>query len=167
VTQRGFVGLVVVTGLWVGGLVGAAGAHFQSEDSVDGNEIRYEDYTKWDDSLSWSIARWQELSGGVKIAPDSWSTAADLEIGDYNTADGRCGYWDGKFGADVIGLNDRFFSGYSTTDRRACQLHEWGHAQRLDHSYDHQVMDDCAVSACGSAYTYPQSHDKSDYYSIW
>jgi hypothetical protein len=39
--------------------------------------------------------------------------------------------------------------------------------QRLAHSYDNQVMDDCAVTACGSAYTYPQSHDKSDYYSIW
>lgn len=58
--------------------------------------------------------------GGRTIAPDSWSTVADLEVGDYNTADGPSGYWAGRPGADVIRLNDRFFSGYSTTDRHAC-----------------------------------------------
>jgi hypothetical protein len=38
---------------------------------------------------------------------------------------------------------------------------------RLAHSYDNQVTDDCPVSACGSAYTSPQSHDRADYYQIW
>jgi hypothetical protein len=47
--------------------------------------------------------------------------------------------------------------------------HEMGHAVRLAHSYSSQVMDPCPVSTCysGGTYTYPQSHDKSDFYGIW
>ena len=166
-TTRPLAALVVVFALLGGALAGTAGAHFLSSDSVDGNEIRYEDGTKWDDSLSWSIARWEELPGGVSIAPDAWNTVADLEVGDYNSNDGRCGFWSPQTGADHLRLNDFYFNGYGTTNRRACHLHEWGHAHRLAHSYSDQVMDSCPVSACGSVYTYPQSHDKSDYHSIW
>ena len=150
-----------------GVVAGSAGAHFLGRDSVDGREIRYEDSTKWNDSLTWSIARWEELSGGVSIAPDSAWVIADLNVGDYYADDGRCGYWGSRTGADHLRLNDRFFNGYGTTNRRACHLHEWGHAHGLDHSYSDQAMDDCPVSACGSVYTYPQYHDKSDYRSLW
>lgn len=159
--------LFMALGLLAFGGVGMAGAHFLNEDSVDGNEIRYEDYTKWDDARSWGEARWEEIPGDVNIAPDSWSTATDLEIRDYNSNDGRCGYWDGRSGADLMRLNDYYFNSYGTTDRRACTLHEWGHAHRLAHSYNDQVMDDCPVSACGSVYTYPQAHDKADYDALW
>lgn len=160
-----FVLLVVVLALF-GGATSAA-AHFLSEDSVDGNEIRYEDYSKYDDAHNNAMAGWEGLTGGVNIAPDSWSTVADLELRDYNSNDGRCGYWDGRTGADLLALNDYVYSGYGTTNRRACAIHEWGHAHRLAHSYDDQVMDDCPVSACGSTYTSPQSHDRSDYYYLW
>ena len=146
---------------------GVAAAHYLSEDSVDGREIRYEDYTQWDDSRSWGEARWEALPDGVTIAPDSFSTVADLEIRDYSANDGRCGYWDGRTGADLMALNNSYYSGASTTNRRACTLHEWGHAHRLAHSYSTQAMDPCPVSACGSVYTYPQSHDISDYNGIW
>jgi len=66
-----------------------------------------------------------------------------------------------------MALNNYYFNGYSTANRPACALHEWGHAHRLAHSYDDQVTDDCPVSACGSVYTSPQSHDRADYYQIW
>lgn len=134
---------------------------------MDGNEIRYEDYTRYNDALSRGISGWENLSGGVNIAPDSPWTVADLEIRDYNRNDGNCGYWTGRTGADLINLNVRFFGGYGTRDRRACSLHEWGHAHGLDHSYNDQAMDDCPVSACGSTYITPQSHDRGDYYYLW
>jgi hypothetical protein len=165
--RRALLCLLMASGMLLFAGVGIAGAHFLSEDSVDGREIRYEDYTKWDDSRTWGEARWEALPDGVTIAPDSAGTIADLEIRDYNANDGRCGYWDGRTGADLMALNDRVYNNYSTTNRRACTLHEWGHAHRLAHSYDNQVMDDCPVSACGSVYTYPQSHDTADYNQIW
>lgn len=160
-----FVLLVVCLAL-LGG-VSSAAAHFLGEDSVDGNEIRYEDYSKWDDAHNNAMAGWENLTGGVNIAPDAWNTVTDLELRDYNSNDGRCGYWDGRTGADLLALNDYVYNGYGTTNRRACGIHEWGHAHGLGHSYDDQVMDDCPVSACGSTYTTPQSHDRSDYYYLW
>lgn len=161
--SAGAIGLTVLLSAGTG----VAGAHYLSEDSVDGSEIRYEDYTTYDDSRSWGEARWEDLPDGVNIAPDSATTAADLEIRDYSANDGRCGYWDGRTGADLMALNSSFYQGASTTNRRACTLHEWGHAHRLNHSFDDQAMDDCPVSACGSVYTYTQPHDKSDYNGIW
>ena len=143
----------------------AASAHYLSEDSVDGNEIRYEDSTQWDDSRTWAIARWNELPGGVSISPDDAWVVADLQISDYSANDGYCGFWDGNTGADDIKLNNYYYNGYSTGQRRACTLHEFGHAHRLAHSYSTQVMDPCPV--CSTYYTYPQSHDKSDYHAIW
>ncbi|MFB6722531.1 hypothetical protein ACFCV3_20305 [Kribbella sp. NPDC056345] len=134
---------------------------------MDGTEIRYEDYTKWDDARSAGEARWEELPGGVNIAPDTAGSVTDLEIRDYNANDGLCGFWDGRSGADVLKLNDHFYNGYGTIDRRACALHEWGHAHGLDHSYDDQAMDDCPVSSCGSVYNEPRPHDRSDYDHLW
>jgi len=167
IVRRLLAAVLVAFGMLLFVNVGIATAHFLGEDSVDGREIRYEDYTKWDDSRSWGEARWEELPGGVTIAPDSAWVVADLEIRDYSANDGYCGYWDGRTGADLLRLNDSYYNGASTTNRRACTLHEWGHAHRLAHSYNDQVMDDCPVSACGSVYTYPQAHDKSDYNSYW
>jgi hypothetical protein len=147
-------------------MTSTARAHFLSEDSVDGREVRYEDSTKWDDARTWSIYRWREL-GRLTIEFDTASTITDLTFGDYYADDGRCGFWDGRTGSDVARYNDRFFNGYSTTDRRACATHEMGHAVRLAHSYSSQVMDSCPVSGCGSVYTYPQSHDRADFFQIW
>lgn len=64
-------------------------------------------------------------------------------------------------------MNVYYMAGYSNRDRYACTLHEWGHAHGLAHSYDNQAMDNCPVSACGSAYIAPQYHDKSDYDGRW
>lgn len=146
---------------------GSAAAHFLGNDSVDGNEIRYEDGSKWDNAHSVGMAGWENLSGGVNIAPDSATTVADLELGDYNSNDGRCGYWQGRTGADLLRLNDSYYNGATDWNRRACALHEWGHAHGLDHSFDDQAMDDCPVSACGTSYNVPQAHDREDYFQLW
>lgn len=147
--------------------LGVATAHFLGEDSVDGSEIRYQDNTRWDDSRSTAESRWEALPGGVNILPDSAATINDLDIGDYSANDGLCGFWDGRTGEDHLRLNNSYYNGASTTNRRACTLHEFGHAHGLAHSYDSQVMDNCPVSACGSVYTTPQSHDRSDYAALW
>ena len=151
--------------LSAGVMSGASSAHYLSEDSVDGREIRYEDYTQWDDSRTWAIARWNDMPDGVNVAPDNAGSIADLEVRDYNANDGLCGYWDGRTGADLLALNSRYYSGASTHNRRACTLHEFGHAHRLAHSYSTEVMDPCPV--CVTAYTSPQSHDRADYNGIW
>lgn len=56
----------------------SAQAHFLGYYAVDGNEIRYEDYTQWNDALGIAIAGWENLSSGVNIAPDTSATTTDL-----------------------------------------------------------------------------------------
>lgn len=65
----------------------------------------------------------------------------------------------------MLRLNDFYFNGATTANRRACMFHEWGHAHGLAHSYSTQVMDSCPV--CPTAYTVPQSHDVADYNVLW
>lgn len=158
-----FVGVL----LFLASATGGANAHWLGEDSVDGRDLAYEDYTRWDDALNWSIARWEEIPGDVNIFPDNAGSITDLEVGDYRSDDGRCGYWDGLAGADVLRLNNRYFDGYHGNDRRNCMVHEWGHAQGLAHSYWDQVMDSCPVEACGRSFDRPQGHDRSDYDYSW
>lgn len=164
-------GRTLLTALAVGALTvsvpGVAYAHFLGNDSVDDMEIRYQDASRWDDSHNNAMSQWEGLSGGVNILPDSSTTINDLQLSDYSANDGLCGYWQPSFGEDDLRLNNDYYNGASTTNRRACTLHEWGHAHGLAHSYNDQAMDDCPVSACGSAYTSPQSHDRSDYYYLW
>ncbi len=115
------------------------------------------------------MAGWENLSGGTNIALDTTSTTTDLQVVDYAYPDGFCGYYDASRYIDVIKLNGNYYNTASTTNRRACMLHEWVHAHGLAHSYNTQAMDDCPVSSCtcGSAFTTPQSHDRSDYYALW
>jgi hypothetical protein len=109
------------------------------------------------------------MPDGVNVAPDDAWNVEDLAFSDYNANDGNCGYWDANTGADDIKLNTDYYSGASQSNRRACTMHELGHAHRLAHLYADQVMDDWPVSSCagGSAFSYLQDHDKSDYNDIW
>lgn len=141
-----------------------ASAHFLGNDSVDGREIRWEDYTAYDDARNWAINQWDAL-GRVNIAPDAWNTVTDLEWRDANRSDVT---WDGRWiprtGADAIELNSYYLRNYSDFKRRAVAAHEQGHSLGLAHSYSNQLMNSC--STC-SGYNTPQSHDRADYYALW
>jgi hypothetical protein len=145
-------------------LPGSANAHFLGGNSVDAGEIRYDDHTKWDDSRNHGINQWNSL-GSVDMRPDNAWTYTDLDIGDYDENDGRCGYYTYEPGADDVHLNTRYYNGYSDYVRRACTTHEFGHAYGLDHSYEDQVMDQCPV--CSVVYNTPQSHDRDDWHQKW
>lgn len=148
-------------------IVSPAYAHFNEWDSVDGREIRYENYTQYSDSLYWGRDRWNYL-GSVNIAADTASTIADLEIRDYtSSSDGLCGKASPRAGADLISLNTHSYNNYSTDRRRACTIHELGHTLGLEHSYDSQVMDSCPVCVNPNYFISPQGHDQADYRALW
>jgi hypothetical protein len=144
-------------------------AHYLGYDSVDSGEIRYKDQTQWDDARANAISSWNDLAAGVYVALDTASTVADLEFKDYSANDTKCGKYANNSGADDAWANNAFYNGYGQRDRRACTLHELGHAHGLAHSYNDEAMDDCPVSGClgGSSYIVPQVHDKNDYYNLW
>ncbi len=153
----------IATLVSLGAVAPAAVSHFLSNDSVDGREIRYEDYTVFDDARIWARDRWNAL-GRVKVAPDAWNTVTDLEIGDYrDSGTTTVGYWQPRTGADALKFNRHHLDGYSTGRRRNVSLHELGHAHGLAHSYcTTQVM--CYHVNDNQS---PQSHDRSDYYTRW
>ncbi len=145
-----------------------AKAHFQGADSVDcglnGCQMRWAEYTKWDGSRVWGIDQWNAL-GRVAIEPDSIFVIQDLNFGDYSNCDTTTiAYWQGSFGSDVIRYNDCLMSGASQSERHAVGVHELGHALGLAHSYSPQIMNTCP--GC-TGNTTPQNHDRSDYFALW
>lgn len=155
--------LAATVALGVGG-ASPAGAHFLGYDSVDGDEIAYEDHTKWDDARVWARDRWNAL-GRVDIFPDGFWTNSDIEFTDVNKSwvswAGLYEYewWDDT---DEIYFNDYYMNGYDTVRRRFVAMHELGHALGLAHSYTGQIMQTYVGSI-----QYLQSHDRSDYYALY
>ena len=154
---------------------GAASAHFLIPDSVnDGSgEVRWVEYTRYDDARTYGIGQWNRL-GGVPILRDSASTPTDLVFRDYRECGtGMVGYWEPKDGTDAVNLNVCYMEKLGSTGKRATATHEVGHALRLAHPSGNKqseywrkrsVMYHCSSCVPFSA---PQAHDKSDYREIW
>ena len=149
----------------------AMAAHFLGISSVDGREIKYEDFTSFDDARSWAVSQWNAL-GKVSIAPDDAFSINDMEWTDVNRCDVS---WDGRwisysFADDVIELNACYLNGYTTFNRRTVATHELGHALGIG---DHTLSDfgSSAIimyhcSTCSGVNT-PQTHDRNDYNTLW
>lgn len=117
-------------GVWSG----TAAAHNLGNDSVDDGEIRWEDSTKWDDERRNSLFDWDE-PGCVDFAPDNWRTVTDLEFRDYRDANtNTTGFWQPRFGADRIFMNDHWMDQNNWGQRHHNMLHEVGHATGLGHN---------------------------------
>jgi predicted Zn-dependent protease len=141
-----------------------ASAHTLGYDSVDGDEIAYEDSTKYDDARVWAINRWDAL-GKVDIYADTAWSNSDIDFIDTYVP---WASWAGLYeyetfdDTDEIYFNTYFMDGYNTTRRRHVALHELGHALGLAHSFGGQVMQPTVGSI-----QYLQNHDKSDYNTLW
>lgn len=145
----------------------AMAVHFTGYDSVDGTEIRFDDHTSYDVARSWAATQWNAL-GAINIAPDTIYTISDLDWQDVNRSDVA---WNGAYSpSGVIYLNSHFLAAYTEFQRSAIATHELGHALGLgDHSlsdYASQKIIMYYCSLCSGVNT-PQSHDKSDYNSLW
>lgn len=142
----------------------AAYAHFLGYSAVDSGEIRWGSSSVFSTAISHANSQWDAL-GSINIAADTASTYEDVTYMDVRRSDVT---WDGRYsnsaGSDEIEFNRHFMDGYTSTKQKAVATHELGHALGLAHSYSDQIMYYC--STC-SGYTTPQSHDRSDYYSLW
>ena len=142
-------------------------AHFQWYDSVDDCEIRYEDETQYDTARITGERKWEDLKGSdncVNIAPDNNDTSTDLVLKDVNkpgaTWAGYYNWW--PVAKDRIRFNEHYMNSYGSCSKAFVAIHEWGHAQRLDHSVSPNIMQPTAQNLCQLG-----DHDKADYREQW
>jgi len=146
-------------------------AHFNPYgSSVDAGEIRWGGSTIYTDARQWAIDKWNALDP-INVLPDSAFTIEDLT---WQDADVCSASWDGRWtlrtGADLVELNKCKLKDYTDFKRRAVATHELGHGMGLG---DHTLSDFSSsailmyyCSTCSGVNT-PQSHDQSDYDSLW
>jgi hypothetical protein len=123
------------------GLLGPANAHLTPyPNSVDSStspaEIRYSSSSKYTSAVSNAIGDWNNLPGGVVIAPDTATTIKDLEIFDQYSSDSWVGYFYWNPGADNIKFNKRVLdmSTWTSCYEAKVALHEFGHALDFNHN---------------------------------
>lgn len=127
--------VVLLTALAVFGVVApsASADHFSGEDSVDGGEIRYEDYTKYDGARTRTIDAWNAL-GSINICPDDAWHICDLEVDDVDRPDNPAyGWWYGRDGADALKMNTATLDPITPDSKRTDYIrhvmaHEFGHS---------------------------------------
>lgn len=155
--------------------VGAASAHYLIPDSVndESGEIRWEEYTRYDDARRFAISQWHQL-GLVPILKDSASTPTDLSFRDYrDCGTGTIGYWEPRDGADFVKFNVCYMKKLGNSGKRATAAHELGHALRLAHPSGNRRSEywrkRSIMYYCSSCvpFSTPQAHDKADYHKIW
>ena len=143
-------------------------AHFQWYDSVNGDcEIRYEEETQYDTARVAGELMWEAIKGSdncVNIAPDNSNTSTDLVVKDVDkqnvTWAGYYNWWPAF--KDRIRYNEHYMEDYGACKKTFVAGHEWGHAQRLDHSVSDNIMQAGIANQCALG-----DHDKSDYRQQW
>ncbi len=80
--------------------------------SVDGKELVYDDFTKYNNSLSHAVKQWKSLNP-IDVKADTARTYADVDVSDYtDPADSRAGWFNCSVGADDIRLNTHYMDRY-------------------------------------------------------
>lgn len=145
----------------------AFAGHYIQVDSVDGNEIRFENRTRYDQAWGEGRGEWNALNR-INIAPDAAFNNTDLIVGDND----RCeAVWAARYtpqggsgSPDYIHANVCFFKDFSLKKKRYAFMHEIGHALGLgDHeSYGYYnilmyyTFNDVVLER-------PSQHDVDDY----
>lgn len=143
--------------------IASADDHWQSNNSVDGKEIRWGKHwgsTQWTTERNHAISTWNEMKT-IKILGDTASTAEDLSFIDINEKSTTLGEWVPLAGADVIRFNNYNFNKMDSGERKKTAIHEVGHALGFKH-HDSGVMKQGQFSM-----TTLDSHIKSDYKKYW
>ncbi|MEU7931780.1 hypothetical protein [Micromonospora echinofusca] len=131
--------VVASTLVATGGFASAASADVGLLDhctSVDGGELVYDDFTKYNNSLSHAVNQWNSLNA-INVKADTASTYADVDVSDYtSSSDSRAGWFDCSAGADDM-------DGYNESQKHVVMTHEFGHSLKLGHGPEIAVMDPC------------------------
>ncbi|MDT0529642.1 M57 family metalloprotease [Micromonospora sp. DSM 115977] len=144
--------------------VGIAGS---ACNAVDGGELVYDDFTKYNDSLNHAVNQWNALNPIDVRADDAWSYS-DVDVSDSNDGgNGTVAYYSCVAGADDIVMNTHYLDSYSTSRDHAAMTHEFGHAIGLDHGPEVAVMDPYSTDYNPNMNNNLQSWDISTYHSKW